>query len=137
MAEMILIRGVPGSGKSTLAMTYAERGFKHFEADQYFVQEDGKYYWNISQLADAHKDCFERTEDAIVSGFDVVISNTFTRIWEMQGYIDLAEKYNMKLKVIRCMNKFKNIHNVPDDKVQQMLDRFEFYKGEYLHDSTK
>lgn len=135
MSEMVIIRGVPGSGKSTLAMTYIEKGFQHFEADQYFIQEDGSYKWKSSDLSNAHQDCYFRTKEAIKAGSNVVISNTFTRIWEMKDYINLAVDNHMELKVIRCVGRFKNIHNVPEDKVDQMIERFELYRGEFIHES--
>lgn len=132
MTELILIRGIPGSGKSTLARTYVENGFKHFESDQYFMV-DGEYRFDASKLSLAHHDCFEKTRVALLAGKNVVVSNTFTRLWEMQNYINLAQTYQLPLKVIRCIGKFKNVHGVPDGIVEMMEDRFELYRGEYIH----
>lgn len=132
MTELILIRGIPGSGKSTLARTYVEKGFKHFESDQYFMV-DGEYRFDASKLSLAHHDCFEKTRVALLAGKSVVVSNTFTRLWEMQNYINLAQTYQLPLKVIRCIGKFKNVHGVPDGIVEMMEDRFELYRGEYIH----
>lgn len=132
MTELILIRGVPGSGKSTLARTYVEKGYKHFESDQYFMI-DGEYKFDASKLSYAHIECFEKTRHALLEDHNVVVSNTFTRLWEMQNYIDLAEKHNLKLKVIRCVGKFKNVHFVPDAVIEKMADRFELYRGEYFY----
>lgn len=36
--RLILIRGLPGSGKSTLAEKFVRSGYRHFEADHYFVK---------------------------------------------------------------------------------------------------
>lgn len=132
MTQLILIRGIPGSGKSTLAKTYVEKGFKHFESDQYFMV-DGEYKFDASKLSISHSLCYENAKQALSDGFDVVVSNTFTRIWEMKDYIDLAVDKQYKLTVCRCIGKFKNVHNVPDDVVQKMVDRFELYRGEYIH----
>jgi predicted kinase len=132
MTELILIRGIPGSGKSTLARTYVEKGFKHFESDQYFMV-DGEYRFDASKLSLAHHDCFEKTRVALLAGKSVVVSNTFTRLWEMQNYINLAQTYQLPFKVIRCVGKFKNVHGVPDDILEKMSDRFELYRGEYIH----
>ena len=61
--SLILIRGIPGSGKSTFAKSIMKKadGVKReiFDADQFFMKS-GKYDWNPSKIADAHKDCFER-----------------------------------------------------------------------------
>lgn len=40
--ELLLIRGLPGSGKTTMAKQYAQIGYVHCEADQYF-ERDGEY----------------------------------------------------------------------------------------------
>ena len=61
---------------------------------------------------------------------DVYVSNTFTRVWEMQKYIDLANHHNAELVVYRCTGNFDNVHGVPSDKVQQMKERFEDCDGE-------
>lgn len=132
MTELILIRGIPGSGKSTLALTYIKKGYKHFESDQYFMV-DGKYNFDASKLSLAHQDCFEKTRVALLAGNSVVVSNTFTRLWEMQNYINLAQTYQLPFKVIRCIGKFKNVHYVPDDILEKMTERFELYRGEYIH----
>lgn len=132
MTELILIRGIPGSGKSTLARTYVEKGFKHFESDQYFMV-NGEYRFDPSMLSYAHSNCLQKTIDALVMGHSVVVSNTFTRLWEMQAYLDFAEQNDIAVKVIRCGGKFKNVHFVPDEVVGKMADRFELFRGEYFH----
>lgn len=132
MTELILIRGVPGSGKSTLAQTYVEKGYKHFESDQYFMV-GGEYRFDASKLSYAHSECLSKTISALVAEDNVVVSNTFTRLWEMQSYIDFATQNGIKFKVIRCVGKFKNVHNVPDEVLEKMSDRFELYRGEFIH----
>ena len=132
MTELILIRGIPGSGKSTLAHTYVEKGFKHFESDQYFMVA-GEYHFDASKLSYAHSNCLQKTIDALAAGHSVVVSNTFTRLWEMQSYIDFAKQNDIPIKVFRCVGKFKNIHNVPESVVEKMEDRFELYRGEYIY----
>ncbi len=49
-------------------------------------------------------------------------------MWEMKPYIDMAEKNGYKIQVIHCQGSFKNVHGVPEEKVQQMKDNFEDYK---------
>jgi hypothetical protein len=57
----------------------------------------------------------------------IAVSNTFTQFWEMEPYFELAEKYGYKTFSIVVENRHgnKSIHNVPEDKVQMMKDRFE------------
>ena len=57
----------------------------------------------------------------------VVVSNTFTREWEMFEYFILAEKYGYRVVSLIVENRHNgdSIHNVPIDKIEQMEDRFE------------
>jgi hypothetical protein len=57
----------------------------------------------------------------------VVVANTFTEEWEMKPYFDMAERYKYRIHTIIVENRHggKNIHGVPDEKLQQMKDRFQ------------
>lgn len=122
--KLVLIRGVPGSGKSTLAREQFSEFF-HCEADDFFMV-GGVYTFDAKFLPVAHQFCKDRAQRALMSGRDVVISNTFTRKWEMDDYIRMAEAHGAELQVIICQGRFKNVHGVPDDVVQRMLSRFEY-----------
>lgn len=126
MTTLTLIRGLPGSGKSTIARRLAEANFGavHLEADQFFEQ-DGEYRFDPTLLRDAHAWCQERTEDRLQGGRDVIVSNTFTQIWELVPYFDLAKRFGIVPTVITAQNQFKNIHNVPDEVLNKMRDRFQ------------
>lgn len=121
--ELILLRGLPGSGKSTLAKRICNQ---HVEADMFFLL-DGEYKFNSSKLKEAHEWCREKTESWMKDGYNVVVSNTFTQEWEMESYYQLAKKYDYQVHTIIVENRHdgKNIHGVPDDKLQQMKNRFE------------
>lgn len=127
-ADLVLIRGIPGSGKTTYVKKNL-KGYKHYEADQYF-EKDGKYDFDASKIKDAHSDCFNKTKASLHDGDKVVVSNTFTKKWEMQRYIKLAKDMNKKVMVLRTTKEFKNTNGVPKEKVQQMKDRFEDVPGE-------
>ena len=128
---LILVRGVPGSGKTTYAKTLVNYAI---EADHYFVRIDGVYDFNPKLLKNAHDWCYNEVVEALRSDPEEIVSvaNTFTRVWEMQRYIDYAKANNIPFKVVRCQGSFQNIHGVPDKKVQEMLERFEDYEGEEL-----
>lgn len=130
MPILRIVRGLPGSGKSTKAKSF---GCFHVEADMFHIKDD-EYKWSGSQVMRSHEWCRSMVKQAMASGMDVVISNTFTRIWEFQDYIDLASHYGYKVVVIRCTNEFGNIHNVPDHSLKQMKDRFEDYEGELVYE---
>jgi hypothetical protein len=58
---------------------------------------------------------------------EIAVSNTFTQEWEMKDYYELAEKYGYKVVSLIIENRHgnKNIHGVPDDKLEIMRNRFE------------
>ena len=126
---LYLLRGLPGSGKSTLAKNL---GGSHFETDQYFMK-DGQYNFDVTKLKDAHKWCQSSVELAMIQGHIsednsvIVVSNTFTQEWEMKPYSDMAETYGYIVFSLIVENRHGGVnqHNVPEDKLQAMKDRFE------------
>ena len=130
-----ILRGLPGSGKTTLAKYIASDCHKLifvFEADQYFEDEDGNYKFDITKLSDAHKWCQKITKEYLKLGFDVIVSNTFTQLWEMQPYIDICMEMQTRFEVIKVIGNYKNIHGVPEETVNRMKSRWEDYPGEFV-----
>jgi predicted kinase len=125
-----LVRGLPGSGKSTFSKTL---GGIHIEADQYFVDVEGNYNFDGSKIKLAHEYCRTQTEAWMKTDGDqvnvnkIVVSNTFTQEWEMEPYYELAKKYGYKVFSIIVENRHEgiNVHNVPEEKIEQMKNRFE------------
>ena len=138
MDEKILyiVRGLPGSSKSTFAKKLVKSDFLVCEADKYFIdKETGEYKFDGSKIKDAHKYCQDLVEtymkDSLVNDQwyrEIAVSNTFTMEWEMKPYFELAEKYGYTVFTIVVENRHggKNIHGVPDDKLEVMKNRFEF-----------
>ena len=131
--KLILVRGIPGSGKSTVAKRIKESNpdISHYEADTYFVDDKGCYNFNPSLIKLAHNWCQNETKKDIESGKSVIVSNTFSQIWEMQNYFDLGLKYNCDIQVYEMSHepvlqgKQKNIHEVPDNTILKMIKRWE------------
>jgi predicted kinase len=127
--EFYLLRGLPGSGKSTLAKSLVgDKDYCHKEADMYFIDREGNYKFNSSQIKDAHKWCQEEIE--FVMKYEhprVVVSNTFTQEWEILPYYELAAKYGYKVYSLIVENRHGGVneHGVPEDKLTQMKNRFE------------
>ena len=125
--DLILIRGVSNAGKSTLAKIIAVDTDFVFSADDYFMK-DGKYKFDGSKLKEAHAECQTRTELVMSQGYGVVfVANTFTQVWEMKAYFDLAKKYGYRVHSVIVENRHsgKNEHNVPDETIEAMKKRFE------------
>jgi len=133
MKQLILLRGLPGAGKSTFANFIWQSGVI-FEADQYFYDNEGNYNFDATKLGAAHKDCQSRVEQAMKTHEEnpqyypeIVVSNTSTTEKELQPYIDLANKYDYKVISLIVENRHgnKSVHNVPDEKLEQMKNRFQ------------
>lgn len=127
MPKLTLIRGLPGAGKSTMAkaMVEADSSLRHFEADQYFVDASGKYRFEPSEIEDAHTWCFSEARDALKSGRSVVVSNTFTRKWEMEPYRKLAKELGVELEILEAKGNYASIHGVPQKTIDAMRSRWE------------
>lgn len=124
MKELYLLRGMPGSGKSTLAKSL---GGIHIEADQYFM-EDGEYKFDGSKIKLAHNWCKLRVEHSMEDDVQkIAVSNTFTQEWEMKPYYELAERYGYRVYSLIVENRHGGVneHGVPEDKLEQMKNRFE------------
>ena len=124
-------------------------------ADMYFEDPEGNYNWDGSKIKDAHAWCKFQVEGLMRDGNKVVefptivsttvasengyrsvgykffnkifVANTFTQEWEMEDYFKLAEQYGYQVVSLIVENRHgnKNVHNVPDEKVEQMKERFQ------------
>nr|XP_014349582.1 PREDICTED: uncharacterized protein LOC102350653 isoform X2 [Latimeria chalumnae] len=133
---LILMRGVPGSGKSTLAQEvlaqHANEGLV-LSTDDYFYHNG--YSFDGKLLGDAHEWNQNRARDAMNHGRSpIVIDNTNTQAWEMKPYVGMALErgYGVEFHEPHTWWKFdpvelekRNKHNVPREKIIQMMERFE------------
>ena len=116
--EVVIIRGLPGSGKSTLAKSMVD--YLHFEADMY-LEINGEYVYDASKIKQAHDWCVDSAKNALEKGANVVISNTFVKLWEIQRYIELGFPF----KILELQGKWPNIHGVPIEMIDIMASRWE------------
>jgi predicted kinase len=130
--ELILLRGLPGSGKSTLAKVILQ--FRETDdpevlsADDFFVNENGVYEFDAQKIKEAHQYCqFRCSERMRQQKAKIVVANTFTQEWEMDDYFKMAERYNYRVHTVVVENRHgnENVHGVPEDKLQQMKNRFQ------------
>lgn len=134
-----LIRGLPGSGKSTIAETLVHSATRSgrlgmkFEADDYRINEAGEYQFDLVSNEVAHGKCQSDVREEMSAGCSVVIvSNTFTQLWEMEPYVEMARQYGYTVQIITVQADFGNIHDVPEEAISRMRGRFEFDAGRLI-----
>ena len=125
---LYLVRGVSGSGKSTLAQSLLDAGLVAavYEADQYFVDGEGVYKFDPRSLGEAHGFCQRQAANDLTLGLSVAVSNTSTTEKEVAVYQQMAEELGAKFVslVVESRHDGKNQHGVPEEKLQQMRNRF-------------
>ena len=132
IGDLILLRGIPGSGKSTLGeiilQTPSNDKPEILSADDFFLDKDNNYNFDGLKIKEAHNHCQFRCSERMRQGISrIVVANTFTQDWEMDIYFDMANRYNYRVHTIIVENRHgnENIHGVPEDKLQQMKNRFQ------------
>lgn len=134
MKTLVLIRGHPGSGKTTYARKINNL-FKYTSVEvcaDYYFEQGGEYKFDASKLPKAHEWCRQKTREYLQNNMYeiVIVHNTFTKLWEMEKYLQMASDLGVSVEVVKMSGDFENVHGVPDEKVQQMKDRYEPYSNE-------
>ena len=130
---MVVMRGAPGQGKSTTANKLkkqleeeADLRVGIFSTDNIFTTEAGEYEFVPFAIAAAH--IFEQHEMIIsmrMREYDVyILDNTNLQKAEFLPYLREAMYENFRVFVLdlRGHKRHKNIHGVPEGRVQMMLD---------------
>jgi len=130
--DLILLRGIPGSGKTTLGHVILKWMSNDttdvLSADDYFMDENGNYNFDITKIKEAHNDCQVRCANKMKNEISkIVVANTFTQEWEMEKYYEMAERYNYRVHSVIVENRHGGVneHNVPDETIEKMRNRFE------------
>jgi predicted kinase len=126
MRDLFLFRGGPGSGKSTVASLLV--GEYITAADDFQIDELGNYLFKAERIGECHGLCQMTARRWMRAGISKIgVHNTFTQEWEMQPYLDMAEKYGYRVHTLIVENRHgsSDIHGVPQATKDAMKDRFE------------
>jgi len=119
LPRLVLIRGLPGSGKTTKAMGYVNDGYKHLEADMFFMVE-GEYRFDAKRLPEAHAWCLEQAREALNAVEFVCVSNVFATVEDIKPYSELGMEY----QIIEAAYPGQSIHKVPAATLRVMKDNW-------------
>lgn len=126
---LYVVRGLPGSGKSTLAKTLATAlNAPHLEEDVYLHDRQGNYLWTEKKFNDAIEVCLNACRKQMKRACGkIVVSNVFEMNHMLDPYQKLADEYgyNVTYMVVENRRGGVNIHNVPNEALNQMRADFE------------
>jgi hypothetical protein len=126
--SLLLVRGLPGSGKSTLAYAMVKASkvkTYHYEADQFFINEEGEYKFIHDEITDAHNWCFTNAIKALKNGHSVIVANTFVNYKEIEDYFLFCLDNDIKFDIIEAQGNYGSVHGVPDYAIERMKSKWE------------
>ncbi len=136
MQVVYIMQGVPGSGKSTvadaLAMGLRAQGEQCNvrSTDDLFIEDQGQdrgfvYAFRPEKLGAYHEWNQRLVAGDLAGGLSVIVDNCNTRCWEARPYVEAAQRAGANVVFVRCNGKFKNVHGVPDEKVESLRQAME------------
>ena len=131
------MRGASGSGKSFLAKQLAGDTGLQFAADDYFLDDQGKYNWSGERVSAAHQWNYECVKKAIDEGISPVIldNTTITKrdLRSAKPIVLYAESkgYDVRIEETKTSWAFdvdelvkRNQHGVNEETIQRQLRRW-------------
>jgi predicted kinase len=101
--SIIILRGISGSGKSVLANRVVDEFADSVvvSADNYFLNDDGKYEYDARGLSAAHLVCFQDFLDNVNEEVDIiVVDNRSLRAEEITPYWMVGRSYGYEVVVV-------------------------------------
>ena len=124
MNILYIVRGIPGSGKSTLIKKITKN---IVELDDYYNEKYGYYKFSYDEVPQSHKYALNKIEKMMIDKLDeIAVIDSFIKNKDFDQYKKLAIKYNYKPIEIIVHSDFKDIHNVPIKRLEEMCNEFEF-----------
>lgn len=93
-----------------------------------FYMVNGKYVYDTAKAVEAHEWCQLKCQLMMAAEYEkIIVANTNTTEAEMLPYIELAKKFRYKIfyLIIENRHEGKSSHNVPEDVMELMKNRFE------------
>lgn len=115
---IIFLRGVSGSGKTTVANLLSFGVGPVFTADDYFMDEEGNYNFDVTKLGKAHSACKKGVFSACAAGERTIfVANTSTSEKDITAYRNIATIHGYDFVSLIVENRHGNtdVHNVPED----------------------
>lgn len=133
---LVIIRGLSGSGKTTLADLLVGEDPSRISicADDYFYTEDDEYNFEAEKLKEAHAWCKAEVETCMAQNYKlIVVHNTFTRRFEVEPYLTIAQKNGYRTSVVSLFDSGltdyqlagRCVHNVPLSNIRAQRNRWE------------
>jgi predicted kinase len=135
--EFIIMRGASGSGKSFLAKQLAGENGQIFSADDYFMDYQGNYNWEGSEISTAHKWNHNRIKEAIENGISpVVMDNTNITMWDMAQSKPIIQHamergYDVRIEETQTPWAFdpkelakRNTHGLDEKRIEKQISRW-------------
>jgi predicted kinase len=99
--KVIIMRGPSGSGKSTwIKKNHPEATV--CSADNFFINSEGEYVFDPTELGEAHQECFQAFLGALYMKRPlIVVDNTSLRWWEYMNYVAAANMQGAEVHIVQ------------------------------------